>query len=653
MNKKSRLLFAFFIAVGFFAWQQASATDVTISVRYQDNLLYMGSVPLPGPGTTALSDTDGVSRSVNSQSVLALLSSVDASNESFAISKLKYFSEYSSLYLQCITVADPSAQACENWQYVVDTSSPFVGMDTYILSGGETVYVYFGNSRQVVMDTSSVATGGSLVATAQRYNYQDNTWAILSGVNLGIRSGSAVIMQSPVDSQGVARFTLNTSPGSYTVGIAEDFYFPSFGLSVYTAGGSAPAQTSQEQPRQQEEKPKFDAERAIQFLVSNQSDDGSFGQPMLSDWVAIALASYPGEDAAKERLRAYLLDNPNQGALLTDYERRAMALMALGINPYSGTSVDYIEKIVSFFDGSQFGDTAFLNDDAFALLVLLKAGFKSEDSMIQHALLYLLSHQQADGSFAGSVDMTASAIQTLSLFPQEGLVKDAMGRAVSFLSDNQKTDGSFGNVFSTAWAMQAIAGTGNQKFSWQKNEKAPMDFLVSIQKEDGSIEGVPAESMVWANSYVIPAVAKKPWGAILSSFEKPPASSLEEIERKLQVLSQEVEKVRVQVLALQKHSAFPDQAMPAPLEEKTFAQEDFSNLQIIAPVIKEEQNVFEKFGAAVLFAKDSLDIAALSLAVIGLGLAFVLAGGMPNARIFAKVARTIMQKRSFIKLVHK
>lgn len=652
MNTKNSIFTIALVAGVLFPAFFASAADVTISVRYQDNLLHTGSVALPGPGTTQVSDVDGVLRTVNARSVLALLSGVDASSSSFAISKLKYFPEYSSLYLQCIIVAESSVEACENWQYVVNDVSPFVGMDTHILSGGETVYVYFGNSRRVLTDNSFVPTGGSLTATAQRYRYQDNTWAALSGVTLGVRSGNTVIMQNPVDPQGVAHFTLNTSPGSYTIGIAEDFYFPSFGLNVYTAGGSAPTQTAQEQPGQQEKKPEFNVERAMQFLASNQLADGSFGSPLLSDWAAIAFASYPGEDVAQERLRAYLLENPNQGTLLTDYERRAMAFMALGVNPYTGTSVNYIEKIVSFFDGSQFGDTAFLNDDAFALLVLLKAGFKSEDPMIQQALLYLLSHQQADGSFAGSVDMTASAIQTLSLFPQEGLVKDAMGRAASFLSDNQKLDGSFGNVFSTAWAMQAIAGTGNQKFSWQKSGKTPTDFLVSLQKEDGSIDGVPAESMIWANSYVIPAIAKKPWGAILSSVEKPPASSLEEIERTIQVLSQEVENVRVQVLALQESSASPKRVAPAVVEEKIFAQEDFSNVQIIAPAVKEEQNLLEKFGAAVLFAKDGLDVAALSLAAIGLGLALALAGGMPNARIFAKVAKAIMRP-FFLKLVHK
>src|SRR3989344_6163177 len=193
MKKKSSL-FILLIALGVLACQQAHAVDVTISVRYQDNLLYTDSVSLPGAGTVVLSDVDGIPHTINAQSVLSVLSLVDGVSSSFDISQLQYFSSFGSLYLKCITVSASSLQACDNWQYVINDTSPFVGMDSYVLSGGETIYIYFGNSHQVVLNSSSIALGGLLIATAQQYQYQDNTWTALSGVTLGVRKGNDVLM---------------------------------------------------------------------------------------------------------------------------------------------------------------------------------------------------------------------------------------------------------------------------------------------------------------------------------------------------------------------------------------------------------------------------------------------------------------------------
>ncbi|MDO8470782.1 MAG: terpene cyclase/mutase family protein [bacterium] len=645
MNTKNSILYTALVAGAFFLPLSASAADVTISVRYQDTLLYTGSVLLPGAGTVVLSDVDGVPHTINAQSVLAVLSQVDAANPSFAISQLQYFPSFGSLYLRCITV--PS-EACDNWQYVVDDASPFVGMDAKVLAGGEVVYVYFGNPHQVVLNTSSVASGESLTATAQRYQYQDNTWAQLSGVTLGVRSGSSVIMQSPVNSEGAAQFVLNTSPGSYTIGIAEDFYFPSFALSVRSSGGASafPIQRVE----QKKESPKFDVDKATQFLVGNQSSDGSFKAPLLSDWAAIALGGT--ETEAREKLKEYLVSHPNPGTSLTDYERRSMALMALGINPYSGTSVNTIEKITQSFDGSQFGSTALFNDDIFALLVLLKAGFSPEEEMIQKPLLYILSHQQEDGSWAGSVDMTASAIQVLSLLPEEGTLRQALHGATSFLSDNQKPDGGFGNAFSTAWAMQAIEIAGNKEFSWQKEEKTPNDYLVSLQQEDGGIEGVSSESRIWASAYAI--VATKPWGEILQDFPReefivpqPVQPSSEDMQAKLNVILKKAQDIQVQLTALKDASQhLAQEESLQEMSEIAVQGENLSNLQIVLPEFKQQQSVMGQLGAAVISIKDSLDAVTVALAVMGMGLAALLAGGMPNTNLFAKLARTVIQKRS-------
>ena len=643
MKKKSSL-FILLIALGVLACQQAHAVDVTISVRYQDNLLYTDSVSLPGAGTVVLSDVDGIPHTINAQSVLSVLSLVDGVSSSFDISQLQYFSSFGSLYLKCITVSASSLQACDNWQYVINDTAPFVGMDSYVLSGGETIYIYFGNSHQVVLNSSSIALGGLLIATAQQYQYQDNTWTALSGVTLGVRKGNDVLMTQSVDSQGVGQFTLNTSPGNYTIGIADDFYFPSFELSVYASGGPARVQ----QVQQKKETPEFDVDRAIQFLTNNQLADGSFGSSLLSDWATVALGASEGEMEAKERLRQYLILHSNPGTSLTDYERRAMALMALDINPYSGTPVNYIEKITSSFNGSQFGDVVLLNDDVFALLVLLRAGFSPSDEMIQRSLLYLFSHQQADGSFAGSVDMTAAAVQVFALLPGEGAVGKAIESATSFLNNNQNLDGGFGNVFSTSWAMQAIEVVGSQKFPWQRGENTPMSALALLQREDGGIEDVSLENRIWATSYAIPAAEKKPWPTILQSFSKEelfvpqstrslPHNRILLLKAELDGILEETQHIQTQLTALKEVS-------------QQFVREQEQPFQGIYDLTlrtetKQQQDIFTQLGAGVVLVKDSLDAPTAGLAVVGLALALLLTGGMPVSS-FMKLARIIMQKRS-------
>jgi hypothetical protein len=66
-----------------------------------------------------------------------------------------------------------------------------------------------------------------------------------------------------------------------------------------------------------------------------------------------------------------------------------MAIMSLNINPYQGTETNYIEKIIDSFDGNQFGDSSLYNDDVFALLVLLKAGYKYNDEIIKNVVRLL------------------------------------------------------------------------------------------------------------------------------------------------------------------------------------------------------------------------------------------------------------------------
>lgn len=271
----------------------------------------------------------------------------------------------------------------------------------------------------------------------------------------------------------------------------------------------------------------FDVPEAIAFLAAQQESDGSFGDPLFTDWAAIAFGSVSGGET-ESKLKEYLRNAEPSLSNITDYERHAMALMALNINPYSGTPVDYITPITEAYDGTQIGEASLVNDDIFAIFPLLKAGYDTGDDIIQKTVEFILSEQKSSGSWEGSIDLTAAAAQALVEVDDLADVSEALERAKTYLHSQQDNDGSFGgDTFSTSWAMQAIAAFGESDSLWSPNGDSPKDFLAEEQADDGGVldDAESTETRVWATSYAIPAVRGKTWPSILSSFSKPETAS--------------------------------------------------------------------------------------------------------------------------------
>ncbi|MCX6753766.1 MAG: terpene cyclase/mutase family protein [Candidatus Nomurabacteria bacterium] len=262
----------------------------------------------------------------------------------------------------------------------------------------------------------------------------------------------------------------------------------------------------------------FSVENALKFLEINQKSDGSYSAPMYTDWVAVAIGA--GDDKEiKSKLINYLKENGIDSSVVTDNERHAMALMSLGIDPYTGTKVNYIKKITDSFDGIQFGDKTLVNDDIFALIVLKNAGYSINDELIIKDLNYIISKQGEDGSW-GSIDMTAAGIQALKSFENISGVNDAILKAEKYITTNQKIDGGFENSSSTSWVLQIL--------SENKEILKTEGYLASKQEADGGMESVGTDlnTRIWATAYAIPAILYKPWGAILNNFPKPDISTL-------------------------------------------------------------------------------------------------------------------------------
>ena len=543
----------------------ASSTSliVNLNLRYQNNLIFSGPVVIPS--STVITDSSGNSYNTTSTNVLTALLAADSASSNFAITDLQYYAAWNSFYVKCIGITAPTTTAlCDNWNYVVNANYPSVGMDSYSLNGGENIYVYFDNPWRLTVSSSTVTQGATTTFYTWRYNYDNlaNEWmadpndlidiSVPNPSSTGWWDTTLTVSTTQSNELGEARFVFN-STGTYYAKITSldwtKWTFPTTITVLDNVVSTTPATTTVTAPpsspplgRDPAEAgqggavggvvsgngstlSQFNISNAIGFISAYQNPDGSFTPAFLNDWVAIAMASYQPDTQTYSRLKNYLLADPNPGANTTDFERRAMALQALNINPYTGTATNYIQKILDSFDGGQFGDRNLFNDDIFALIPLLRAGYSASENVIASSTSFILSFQQSNGSW-GEVDSTAASIQALTQLRDLPNVNNALDRAKAYLRGRQLDNGGLGNVFSTSWAMQAISALGESDTGWTRNNISPSGYMATQQSSDGGMN-VPDDnsSRLWATTYAIPAYLGKPWPQILNGFSRPSSNS--------------------------------------------------------------------------------------------------------------------------------
>jgi len=331
-------------------------------------------------------------------------------------------------------------------------------------------------------------------------------------------------------------------------------------------------------------KPTFDVEEAFKFLISQQKEDGSFGEDIYTDWTSIAFSSNENFQDQKVKLKAYFEKLKTDNYQLTDYERHTMALMSLGLNPYSINSENYIQKIINSFDGKQFGDPQKDNDDIFALIVLQNAGYTKDENIIKDSIANILSQQKENGSWDDNIDMTGAGIEALATFKdplsaspsvEEEKISNALTKAKNYLKQNQKDDGGFGNISSTAWAIEGILALSEKPEDWIKNNNTPFDYLANNQDFDGGIKNEYLQNKIWETSYVLSAISGKTWNQMMQKFEKPKEEiSLKESKIKEKILKKiaknYTKKTTIQNTATVINSFNENNAEPTPIKKNWF-----------------------------------------------------------------------------------
>jgi len=409
------------------------------------------------------------------------------------------------------------------WSWFLNGDSAQVGIDGYLLAPNDHILWTIGRQPlKVSISTTSPAVGATTTVHVLGFDTNAYDFVPMAGASLVGATGTT-------DASGNVDI-LATSTNSFIVSISASGFITSASITVTpTAAPASPAPVSTPSSGgggggsgSYIIHSQLSTPQALAYLTEKQNTDGSFGSALLSDWAAVAYAS-ADVSAAKTSLRNYMLSAVPDLSSATDYERHAMALEALSIDPYSGANKNYIAPIVSAFDGAQIGDAALDNDDIFALFPLLHAGYTPDDVIIRATTAFIVSRQLPNGSWDGTVDLTAAAVQALASVPSLPGVPSALVNARVYLHAQQKNDGGFGNSFSTSWALQAVAALGESPSNWAPSGYTPLDYLAGLQQQDGGIDAVlaSADMRVWATAYAIPASLGKTWDSLLASFPKP------------------------------------------------------------------------------------------------------------------------------------
>jgi prenyltransferase beta subunit len=284
-------------------------------------------------------------------------------------------------------------------------------------------------------------------------------------------------------------------------------------------------------------------DNTVRFLESAQNSDGGFSanghageasEPHLTAWVSIALAAAgvnPQNQSRSGGVSAYDYLSEHAGELseTTAFERVLLVVDAAGTSPQDFGDVNLVQAILhrqlpeGGFAHEEGGRTPGVNDTIFAIIALSPVREPSVQEAIGSAVEWLEKAQSSrDGSWSltsgeeGNVDITAAAIEALNAAGVHN--SEAQSKAFEYLHGAQDTDGGFpehigkeSESASTSWTVQAIWSAGENPETWtqQSSGKEPLDYLESLQREDGSIQWKVGsnEEPVWMTAYAAAAFA--------------------------------------------------------------------------------------------------------------------------------------------------
>lgn len=227
-----------------------------------------------------------------------------------------------------------------------------------------------------------------------------------------------------------------------------------------------------------------DMQETRQYLREHSSDG----------WVA--MAQYAVGDTAN----AAAIDRSS----VFSFSKSILAFIAAGKNLREGIQEDLVSDFVTLYvhDG-QIGSVEYINDDFWGVLAFRAAGMISDHRAISDARSLIERAQKPNGGWSWSptypvadTDDTAAAVMALlesGVAPSDPMIQRALG----YLRSAQNVDGGFpsvppavSSIESTSWVVSALWKAGENPTTWTKSGKDPLTYLRNQEKSDGSFGGV-------------------------------------------------------------------------------------------------------------------------------------------------------------------
>lgn len=537
---------------------------INFYLRYQNNFIVQGEIAL----TTSTdiiyhqSTTNTLATTTLTQpTVLSALITANQQSQAFSVSDLVYYTDWGgSYYVNCLQIATTSA--CYNWQYIVDNQYPTVGMDKYNLTGGETVYVYFGTPWKITASSSTFPANAATTLTTWRYNYDNLTddWVIDPNnlIDISINNPSSTgwfdstmtVATTTSESDGTANYIF-TATGTYYAKItsadwskwSDPITLTVIDVAASTTASSTrlsenPGQTSSNSSNNDQftinnEQIQQAVDKIINYLKSQQSDDGKILDAGISDWLAMSfmvagldpVKIKTGDKSLLDYILSYIPSQANELNQCAAYPRHLLALYAAGVPKTNKAMLDLRDKIKNeCYQQGDFGQQG-INDDIFGLISLLAVGENTDQPIIQDLVTDITADQQADGSFTWDgwpgADITGGAINALKYANNKGanMDKDIISRAKNYLKSNQLTDGGWTNygssadILTTSWVMMGINAMGEKQADWLKNNTSPWHVLINNLTGQGYYQSAwEAGAIDWfALKHSIPALLGYSW----------------------------------------------------------------------------------------------------------------------------------------------
>jgi len=287
-------------------------------------------------------------------------------------------------------------------------------------------------------------------------------------------------------------------------------------------------------------------EVAINWLVrNNQNPDGGYGidfgtgapasnvSSTLDAILAIASAGYnPASNYFLQEMSPIDFLNNHVGEMMAFANgsggangKLILALVIANQDPRSFGGEDWVTMLTAQYSPSGAYNTADAFNQSLAILALVSVN----ESIPPNASVWLKGKQAGDGSwddgFNTMKNSDSTAMSIMALVAAGTPAGDqSLSKAIQFLKESQLPAGGweygpgFGvNANSTALVVQALSAVGedfySQDSSWAKNNRSPMEVLLSWQGSSGAFQadfGQGPSDNFFATTQSIPAVTGKP-----------------------------------------------------------------------------------------------------------------------------------------------